>query len=696
VSDVSAARLAQGLAHHRAGRLDAAAAHYHAVLAVEPRSFDALHLLAVVVHRQGRPAEALAWFDRALAIDASGAPVHANRAAALRDLRRTDEALAALDRALAIEPRQAVALANRAAVHLDRGDPQAALDDACAALAIDASEPSAAYNRASALKALGRRDEALAAFGALQRERPDLAPLPVHLGQLLREAGRPAEALAAFERAVALAPADPAAWTERGHALAELGRHDEAQASYARALGLEPDAPGLLGHWLHAKLQGCDWEGLDAAFARLAAAVDAGRAACEPFVALLTPLSAAQQRRCAEAHVRLHAPAPSAAATWAQPRREGRLRIGYFSADFREHATTQLLVGVLEQHDRAAFEVTAFAYGPPARDALRGRVQAAVEHFVDVQAASDAQVVALARERELDIAVDLGGATRGGRPGVFARRVAPLQVAWLGFAGPSGAPFVDYTIADREVLPPERAGAEFGGAIVWLPHSYQPNDDRRAIAARPVARAELGLPDDAFVFCCFNQAAKLGPDVFACWMALLHAVPGSVLWLLRPGPGAVGRLQRAARSHGVDAARLVFAPRLAPQEHLARHAAADLFLDTWPYNAHTTASDALWAGLPVLSRRGETFAGRVGASLLEAAGLPELVVGSAEAYVDLARDLAHDRARLAGLRARLARERLRCPLFDTAGFTRALEAAFAAMARRHAAGDAPASFAVPR
>lgn len=695
MSDASAAVLAQGLALHRAGRLDEAAACYRAVLAGDPRCFDALHLLALVVHRKGRPAEALEWFDRALAVDASRAPVHANRAAALRDLRRTDEALAALDRALVIDPRHAVALANRAAVRLDRGEAQAALDDAQAALAVDPREPSAAYNRASALKMLGRRAEALEAFAALQRERPDLAPVPLHLGQLLRDAGRPGDALAAVDRALALDAQDPAAWTERGHALAELGRHDEAQPAYARALALDPDVPGLFGHWLHTKLQGCDWDGLDAAFARLGEAVDAGRPVCEPFVALLTPLSGAQQRRCAEVHVRQHAPSPSSDVPPLRPRGGTRLRVGYFSADFREHATSQLLVGVLERHDRAAVEVTAFAFGPPARDALRERVRTAVEHFVDVSGDGDTAIVALARARGIDIAVDLGGATRGGRPGAFARRIAPLQVAWLGFPGPSGAPFVDYTIADRVVLPPERAAAEFGAAIAWLPHSYQPNDDRRPIAARPFTRGELGLPAEAFVFCCFNQPAKIGPEVFAAWMALLRAVPGSVLWLLQPGPGAMARLRQAARSQGVDPARLVFAPRLAPADHLARHAAADLFLDTWPCNAHTTASDALWAGLPLLTRRGDTFAGRVGASLLHALDLAELVVPSVEAYVEHARTLALEPARLAALRARLADRRTQGALFDTARFARSLEAAFAAMAQRHAAGLAPASFVVP-
>lgn len=689
--------LAQGLAHHRAGRLVDAAACYRAVLRHEPARFDALHLLGVIEHQHGRPQEALAWFERALAVDASTAAVHANRGAVLRELQRPAEALAALDRALAIDPRHAKALANRAAVRLDGGDAAGALADAQAALAIAPTDVAALYNLASALRQLGRRDEALAAFAVAQQCLPDFAPLHVHVGELLRDAGRGSEALAHFERATALDPRDAAAWTDRGHVLADQGWHDDAAASYAAALALDADAPGLLGHWLHARMQACDWDGLDEGFARLADRIDAGRPVCEPFVALLTPLSALQQRRCAELNVRHLAllPSPSPALPAAPLSRGERLRVGYFSADLRDHATAQLLVGVLESHDRDTLEVTAFSFGPPGEDAMRARIRRGVEHFVDVRALDDEAIVALARERGLHIAVDLGGMTRGARPGVFARRAAPIQVAWLGFAGTSGAPFIDYAIADPIVLPP-RCDDEFSESIARLPACYQPNDDRRAIASPAPTRAACGLPDEAFVFCCFNQTAKITPEVFAVWMQVLRARPGSVLWLLQPQPPAMTRLQRAAVAAGVNAERLVFAPRCPPAEHLARHASADLFLDTWPYNAHTTGSDALWAGLPVLTRMGDTFAGRVGTSLLQAVGLPELVAPTTEAYRELALALSHDRARLDVLRARLGGQRVGSALFDTQGITRDVESAFATMWQRHAAGRPPASFQIER
>lgn len=690
----AAAVLARGAVYHRAGLFEQAAVCCREVLALDPDNAEALNLLGLVLHHQGRPEQALEWFDRAIDVDPNRTAPHVNRGAALRDLHRPQEALASFDVALAIDPRHAGALANRAAVRLDLGDPERALDDATAALAIDPAEISARYNRASALKTLGRRDEALAAFSALQPALSGFAPLHRHLGELLRDAGRASQALLAFDRAIALERGDAGAWVGRGHVLMDLRRYDEAQASYRRALELNARMPWLLGHWVHARLLACDWAGLDDAFDAVSRGIDAGQPVCEPFVALFAPLTAAQRRRCAQVHVQ-HLPRPSQALPPpVPPPPDGRLRIGYFSADFREHPAARLLVGVLEHHDRRAFEVSAFSFGPRVDDAMRRRVRGAVERFVETDTQDDADIASLARRLGLHVAVDLGGATRSSRPGVFLQRAAPVQVAWLGFGGTSAMPGIDYAIADTVVLPPDRAQEEFTEAVAWLPDTYIPNDDRRASAPSGIDRHALGLPGDAFVYCCFNQANKIGPEVFATWMEVLHARPAGVLWLLDPGAAAAGRLREAAARQGVDPRRLILAPRVPAGEHLARHAAADLFLDTWPCNAHTTGSDALWAGLPVLTRLGESFAGRVGASLLRAAGLPELVENGIDAYRDRAIALSHDRAQLAGFRRHLAELRTRGALFDTARFTRHLESAFAGMWRRHAAGQPPASFAV--
>ena len=687
--------LAGALALHRAGRLDEARALYEAVLQAQPLQFDALHLLGVIEQQQGRPAAALAWFDLAMGVDAASAALHANRGAALRELRRSDEALVSLDRALALDPAHAKALANRAAVRLDRGAAEQALADVERSLAIAPDDPAALYNRANALRLLGRHADALAACERVLPRLPGLLELHLHHGALLRNLGRPQQALASYERALAIDAGCAAALADRGHAFADLGRDAESAASYARAHALAPDLPWLSGQWLHARLKTCDWHGLHGAFAQLGQDIDAGRPVCEPFVAALAPLTAAQQRRCAETWSASQWPTVAARPQGGVGAPDGRIRLGYFSPDFGEHPVAHLIAGVAEQHDRTRFEVTAFAIRPAAPGALRERLQRGFERFVDVSDHGDAEIAGLARQHGIQIAIDLAGYTRGSRPGVFARRCAPVQVAWLGFPGTLGAPFIDYLVADA-ITVPDGCEDAYAERIVRLPHSYQPNDTKRPIAARAPARREPGLPDEGFVFCNFNNPAKITPEVFAAWMRLLNAQPGSVLWLAADAPATQHHLRDHARTHGVDPARLVFAPHRPLPEHLARHGAADLFLDTWPYNAHATASHALWAGLPLLTRLGETFAGRTAASLLHAIGLDELVAASKEDYEAMALALARDPDRLAALRRRLAENRSTHALFDIAGFTRSLETAFAAMWERQASGLPPDHIRVAR
>jgi predicted O-linked N-acetylglucosamine transferase (SPINDLY family) len=348
---------------------------------------------------------------------------------------------------------------------------------------------------------------------------------------------------------------------------------------------------------------------------------------------------------------------------------------------------------IFERHDRSRFEVTAFSFGPEKQDAMRARVSKAFERFVDVRGLQDAGVAALARKLSVDIAVDLKGHTEDARPGIFAQRAAPVQVAYLGYPGTMGAGYMDYIIADATVIP-EAHKEHYTEKVVWLPDSYQANDSTRPISSRTYSRGLEGLPETGFVFCCFNANYKFLPGTFDAWMRILKHVQGSVLWLIEDNAEAVANLRKEAVRRGVDAGRLVFAGRLPQAEHLARQRLADLFLDTLPCNAHTTTSDALWAGLPVLTRSGETFAGRVAASLLKAVGLPELVVATQEAYEALAIALASDPARLAAIRRKLSAARLTSPLFDAARFAHNIEAAYVAMHERHLAGALPDHFAV--
>jgi len=421
--------------------------------------------------------------------------------------------------------------------------------------------------------------------------------------------------------------------------------------------------------------------------------VNAGGRADSPFHFLAISESPASQLRCARTLVADECP-PAPRPLWRGERyAHDRIRVAYVSADFHEHAVPRLMAGLLERHDRQRFEVTALSLGPDQRDAMRSRLVAAADRFLDVRDRDDRAVAALMRELEIDIAVDLQGYTRGCRPGIFAHRAVPVQVNWLGYPGTMGAGYMDYILADRHVVPPDR-DAHYAEKVVRLPDCYQVNDADRRVAGDAPPRSALGLPEDGFVFCCFNNNYKIAPRVFDVWMRLLLAVDRSVLWLLEDNATAAANLRREAARRGVDAARIVFAPRARMEDHLARQRRADLFLDTRPYNAHVTASDALWVGVPLVTCPGDTFAGRVAASLLHAAGLPELVAGSWEEYERLARTLATDRDRLASLRGRLARDRATCPLFDTDRFRRHIESAYGTLHERAQRGEPPASFDV--
>jgi predicted O-linked N-acetylglucosamine transferase (SPINDLY family) len=411
----------------------------------------------------------------------------------------------------------------------------------------------------------------------------------------------------------------------------------------------------------------------------------------DPFGNLVVSASPADQLRCARLSLAESANVPR---LWQGERyRHDRIRVAYLSADFRPHPVAFLIAGVFEHHDKTRFHTVGLSFSPGGDSDMRRRISAAFDEFIDVRNQSDFDVAQLMRKMEIDIAVDLTGFCEYGRTEILAFRPAPVQVNYLGFPGTSGADFVDYIIADKTIVPPSHTQF-FSEKVVYLPDSYQANDRKRGIASRTPTRREAGLPDERTVFCAFNNAYKITPAIFDIWMGLLTEIEGSVLWLLGDNEGAIRNLKREAQARHVLPERLIFAPRVAPDEHLARFALADLFLDTLPYNAHTTASDALWTGVPVLTCTGETFAARVAASLLKAAGLPELVTTSLAEYQALALELGRNRTTLKRLKETLTLARFTCPLFDTLRTTRHLEAAYALMWQRSQQSEAPSSFAV--
>jgi predicted O-linked N-acetylglucosamine transferase (SPINDLY family) len=562
------------------------------------------------------------------------------------------------------------------------------------ALAHDPQNATAQVLLGRALAALGQHEEALASFDRAIEIKPDLARAHGHRADLLAGLGRNAEAIASYDRALALVPDAVEDWFNRGGALTAVGRYEEAIQSFDRATALNPQAARadvLCAPLFLSRLRICDWSNYQDDVAQLLSMIRAQKPLSVPFAALFLPCTAADQLQCARRYVQ-DQPAPPP--LWrGEIVAHDRIRVAYLSADLREHATSHLAAGLFEHHDRARFEITALSFGEDDNSATRRRVAAAFERFVDVRRKSDQEIAELMRRLEIDIAVDLMAFTKDNRLGVLARRPAPIAVNFLGFPGTMGADFIDYIIADGTVIP-EGHEAYYAERIVRLPGSYQVNDDKRPISAAVPSRRACRLPDDAFVFCCFNNTQKLNPDVFDIWMRVLRAVDNSVLWLLAANATASANLRAAAEQRGVASGRLIFAPKAVLPEHLARQCLADLFLDTLPCNAHTTASDSLWAGLPVLTQTGATFAGRVASSLLRALNLPELITASPQHYERRAIELATNPETLAAIRRKLAANRTTMSLFDTALFARRIEAAYTAMHRRYQAGLAPADITI--
>jgi protein O-GlcNAc transferase len=516
---------------------------------------------------------------------------------------------------------------------------------------------------------------------------PTIAEPYCRIGHVLNVTGKYREALGFADRAIELHPQFAEAFLYRGNSLRDLRRFDQALAAYDKALSLEPDLEGAEGFRLSVKMLICNWERFASDCAHLLESVRNNKANAEPFAFLSIDSTARDQYNYAGLWTRKRYPPVDRRSWRGEHYRHGKLRLGYVSADFRQHPVAHLVTGLFAGHDRSRFEVTGVSIGPDDGSEIRRRLERSFDSFIDA-AALDADALAnRISEQEIDILIDLNGYTQGARTELFARRPAPVQVSYLGYPGTMGADYIDYIIADPTLVPAS-AQADYAEKIVYLPHSYMPHDAAsRPISDRSLERVEFGLPEKGFVFCCFNNAYKLNPQLFGSRMNILRAVDGSVLWLSELNAAAVSNLRREAAAAGVDPDRLVFARRLpSAADHLARHRLADLFLDTLPYNAHSTASDALWAGLPVLTQIGETFAGRVAASLLTAIGLPELVTRTQAQFESMAIELAASPAELAAIKDKLAQNRLTKPLFDTQLYTRHIESAYLTMHQRHQAG----------
>jgi protein O-GlcNAc transferase len=637
---------------------------------------EQLYALAVAQYRAGLTEAAIQTYQRCLALSPDSPEIHNNLGTALDQAGRPEEAVQCFQRALALDPSYVRPLVNLGKVLRLQGRPSEAVLRLERALSFSPDNASALTNLGFALADLGRWQDAARSLRRAIELDPALAEAHQGLGRVLLNSGDAAAAVDGLQRALALKPALAEARLLLATSLLALQRFPNALAVAEQVSAKAPDNAEALAVALSCSLNMCDWGRVERILRR-SRELDHGTSHTPPLLLMAVSddpeehLRAARLRAATAAGDRIALTLPGA-------RKHERIRIAYVSGDFHTHATSFLLAELLELHDRSAFEVFGVSFGPDDQSPLRARLLTAFDRCLDARDRSDLEVATWLQEHEIDIAVDLKGYTAYCRPGIFAHRPAPIQVSYLGYPGTMAAPFIDYLIADRFVIP-EAEQPFYTEKIAYLPNCYQANDRRRRIPSYTPTRAEMGLPEEGIVFCCFNNSWKITAPVFDVWMRLLASFPGSVLWLLKDNPWAVDNLRREARARGIAAERLVFCGRASNEAHLARHRLADLFLDTFPYNAHTTASDALWTGLPVVTCAGRTFASRVAGSLLDAVGLAELVATSLDGYEQLALNLARDAEHVESLHVRLTSNPCGLSLFDTPAFCRHLESSYRRM-----------------
>jgi protein O-GlcNAc transferase len=725
--DFAAALVNRGLIYHHLKQLDDALTSYATALAVKPDCAEALYNRGITLFEIKHFEEALQSYDQALLINPNYAQGYYNRGIVLQELKRLDEALASYDRALEVKSDYTEAQTNRAnTLHelkryeesltsydtilangplyaemlYGRGNAlrglnryKEAIASYDAALAIKPDYAEALNNRGVTLWDLRRLEEALASYDKALTVKPDYLEALVNRGITLWGSKRFEEALRSYDMAVAMAPDHAEAHYNRGIVLLDLKRPDQAIKSFERVLSIDPQFRHLRGLLIHTKMQCCDWRSFADESQQLVDDIRAGRYVSDPFELLGLSANAVDQLACARAWVfDKYPPSPTGLGRGARYANE-KIRIAYLSADFHDHPMSYLMSGVFERHDRARFETLALSSGPDWQCESRTRLKGAFGRFIDVRQQSDQHVATLLHDMKVDIAIDLMGFTRDARTGIFARRPAPIQVNYLGYPATMGAEYIDYIIADRFVIPPA-SQRFYSESVVYLPDSFQATDGTPRILHERPARADMGLPENGFVFCSFNASYKITPFVFDVWMRLLRALDDSVLWLLGSNSAVEHNLRCEAECRGVAPGRLIFAPRIPYAQYLARYQLAELFLDTFPFNAGATASDALSVGLPLVTVSGEAFAARMAGSLLHSMGLSELVTYSLEDYEALALRLARHPDALALIRTKLAPHRVDCPLFDADRFCRHLEIAYDVMCQRRNRGAPPASFAV--
>jgi len=652
------------------------------ILDIEPDNFDALNIIGVINGKENKHAEAINFFKKAQKIRPDNNLVNFNLGKALSETGNDLDAIEYYKIAIRLDKNHLGSWLNfgKSLHQLERYDEALSYYDQAIKLKPDYLE--AHYNKANTLKTLKRYDEAIIHYSQAIKLKPDYFNAYLDRGVLFELLKLYDEALFDFDQAIKLKPDSALPYNNKGNVLRYLKHYDQALFNYDKAIKLEPDFAYLFGMILHMKMFMSNWQNFKVEVENLLLQIYENKKSsyCFPVLALIdSPLI---HRKSSEIWINDRCPFNILLGPILKSKRREKIRIGYYSEDFREHPVAHLIIELFELHNKDQFELFGFYFGPPDSSKMHKRVLSAFNKFIDVRLKSDKDVALMSREIGIDIAVDLGGFTGLHRPGIFSYRAAPIQVNYLGYPGTMGAKYIDYIIADLTLIPIE-SEQYYSEKIVYLPNTYQPNDRNRLVAEKVFTKDELDLPKDSFVFCCFNSSFKITPDTFDGWMRILKAVKNSVLWLLEDNPITKLNLRKEAQVRGIDSSRLIFAKRMFPSEHLARHQAADLFLDTLPYNAHTTASDALWVGIPVLTCMGKSFASRVAASLLNAIELPELITTTQEQYEAKAIELATNPEKLKAIKYKLERNRFTTALFDTPRFTKHIEAAYKQMYERY-------------
>ena len=678
----------RGNVFQRLSHFERAVADYDRTIDITPNHSQALYSRGNALQGLKHYEEAVASYTKAIAVNPKYSDAHHNQGNAFQILNLFEEALDSFDRSIELSPYQADSHSNRgnALLKLKRFDE--ALASYARAIEISPDYADAYLNLGNALLELKRFDKALLSYSQAIEINPDLSDAYSNRGNTLLELKLFDQAIANYDHAIQLNPNYAAAFFNRGHALLGLNQKDEALTSYKKALSLAPEQKYLWVTQLHTQMHLCNWTDLPNELEKLEISITNELMVLFPFPVLGLIDKPELQLKASRLYVAEDFPVPNVTGIFKNTYADKKIRVAYYSADFHNHATSYLIAELFETHDKQKFELFGFSFGPYQQDEMRRRIASGFTHFYDVTHKSNREVAQMSRDLGIDIAVDLKGFTQDSRVGIFAEQCAPIQINYLGYPGTLAAPYYDYIIADK-ILIPKESQHYYTEKIVYLPHSYQVNDSKRKISPKLFTKQELGLPENSFVFCCFNNNYKILPATFDAWMRILNKVDNSVLWLMEDSTTGANNLRKEAEKRGADPSRLVFAPRMKLEDHLARHRCADLFLDTLPYNAHTTASDALWTGLPVLTKIGQSFAARVAASLLNVMQLPELITKTQEEYEQRAIELATNPFGIAEIKAKLEKNRLTSPLFNGQLFARHIELAFSEIHSLHMRGEKP-------